>query len=232
MLPDRLERTSLDQGSGTTSLLHSANPRAKLLVAFALLVATSIVQPGWHPVAARLPLSWWHVAIAALALAAVWRAGMGGAYFASRLFAFAVPLSLVALTIPLSHGAHGWEKMAGVLTKGMISFTVVLVLVYTTPFARLLRALRQCGAPQLLVAILAAMHRYLFVLVEELERMRRAQYARTFDCPRRLSPVTVSNGVRAVAMLFVRCSERAERVHAAMLARGFDGEIRTFEEWQ
>jgi len=232
MLPDRLEHTTLDQGGGTIGPLHKISPRAKLIAACAVLIAINVVQPSWHPVAAQVPISWWHVALALVVLTAVHCSGASWRYLGRRLLIFGVPLLLVALTIPLSHGSRGWEIMAGVITKGLISLTVVVVLLYTTPFEQLLRALRQCGVPRLLVAILAAMRRYLFVLAEELERMRRAQYARTFDCPRRLSPVTVRNGVRAVAMLFVRCSERAERVHAAMLARGFDGEIRTFEEWQ
>ena len=110
--------------------------------------------------------------------------------------------------------------MAGVITKGLLSFTVILCLAHTTSFERLLLAMRQCHIPRVLVAVIAAMHRFVYVLLDELERMRRAQYARTFDCPRRLSLVTVRNGTRAVGMLLVRCSERVERVHAAMIAQG------------
>ena len=171
-----------------------------------------------------------HLAVALGVGLAVWAARIPLKYLAARLAVFAVPLGIIALSIPLAHGARGWPIMAGVLVKGLLSFTVVLVLVYTTGFDRLLGAMRQCGVPKLLVAVLAATYRYLFVLLEEFERMRRAQYARTFDCPRRLSRVTVRNGTSLISMLLVRCSERAERVHAAMLARGFDGEIRVLDE--
>ncbi len=195
-----------------------------------LLVTISIAQPWWWPIAAAIPVSWIHVALAATLLGVLLVARVPWQYYLRRVVVFGMPLSAVALSIPLAQGAAGWPIMAGVITKGLLSFTVIMCLAYTTPFERLLLAMRQCHVPKVLVAVIAAMHRFVYVLLDELERMRRAQYARTFDCPRRLSPVTVRNGTRAVGMLLVRCSERAERVHAAMIARGFDGEIRMLEE--
>jgi cobalt/nickel transport system permease protein len=230
MLPDRIEHESLDQGRNRASLLHRAPARVKLIVALVLLAVTAIAQPWWWPVVPGVPLSRIHAAIVVIALAIVVAAGVPWRYLVVRLVAFADPLALVAVTIPLTAGAAGWMIMAGVLAKVILCFTIILSLVYTTPFEQLLHALRQCGAPKLLVAVLAAMHRFIFVLLDELERMRRAQYARTFDCPRRLSAVTIRNGTRAVGMLLVRCSDRAERVHAAMIARGFDGEVRMLED--
>jgi cobalt/nickel transport system permease protein len=230
MLPDRLEHESLDQGYAGASPPDRLRPRAKLVAAAALMITISVAQPWWLPVAPGVPLSWIHVIVAALVLAAIVIARMPWNQLLRRWAAFAVPLSLIGLSIPLAQGAAGWPIMAGVLTKGFLSFTIILVLVHTTGFDRLLLAMRQCGVPKLFVAMLAAMYRYMFVLVDELERMRRAQYARTFNCPRRLSPVTVRNGTRLVGMLVVRCSQRAERVHAAMVARGFDGDIRTLDD--
>ncbi|HEY4310519.1 MAG TPA: energy-coupling factor transporter transmembrane component T [Pirellulales bacterium] len=230
MLPDRLEHDSLDQGRGGISLLHRLAARDKLLAAFGLLVVVSLVQPNWWPVSAYFPVSWIHLAVAGMVACVVIVAKVPARYLCTRLLTFAIPLAAVGLSIPLSQGAAGWHIMAGVLVKGLLSFTTMLCLIYTTPFERLLQALRQCGVPKLIVAIVASMYRFIFVLLDELERMRRAQYARTFDCPRRLSPVTFRNGARAVGMLLVRCSERAERVHAAMMARGFDGEVRMLEE--
>jgi cobalt/nickel transport system permease protein len=230
MLPDRLEHKSLEHGHGTESRLDRVSPRAKLIVAVLLLVVISVAQPWWLPVMPGVPLSWIHLAAALIALVGVGAAKIPAKHLLVRWAAFAVPLAFVGLSIPLTQGRAGWPIMAGVLVKGWLSFTVILVLLHTTGFDRLLQAMRQCGVPKLLVAILAATYRYMFVLLEELERMRRAQYARTFHCPRRLSPVTIRNGTRLVGMLLVRCSERADRVHAAMLARGFDGEVRVLDE--
>jgi cobalt/nickel transport system permease protein len=72
--------------------------------------------------------------------------------------------------------------------------------------------------PALLVTTLALMHRYLFVLLDESERMRRARSSRTFWRQRRARWRMLGT---VVGQLFVRASERAERIYAAMCARGW-----------
>jgi cobalt/nickel transport system permease protein len=230
MQPDRLEHESFERRGAAAALLARCSPRAKLIAALALLVAVCVAQPAWFSIASGVPLSWIHVAAAAIVAVAVWAARMSPRYLARRLAAFAMPISIVGLSIPLANGPRGWPIMAGVLTKGFLSFAIVLLLVHSTGFDKLLGALRSIGLPKLLVAVLAATYRYVFVLLEELERMRRAQFARTFDCPHRLSRITVANGTRLIGMLLLRSSERAERVHAAMVARGFDGEVRVLDD--
>lgn len=229
MLPDRLENKSFDQRRAAGAAARMS-PRIKLIAAIAALIVVAVVQPSWLSVAPGVPLSTLHVALFVLIGVTAMVAKIPPGYLLRRLCGFAVPFVLIGLSIPLARGAAGWPLMAGVVTKALLSCSIILILLYTTPFERLLHALRQCGVPKVFVAILAAAHRYIFVLLDELERMRRAQYARTFNCPRRLAPVTLRNGTRLIGMLFLRCSERAERVHAAMLSRGFDGEVRSLEE--
>src|SRR4029079_6038976 len=97
----------------------------------------------------------------------------------------------------------------------------------TTPFDRLLVAFRQLGMPRVCVTLLAFTYRYAFVVFDELARMRTAQRARTFG-PR--GPWAAWKGtVQLVAMLMIRSLDRAERVHNAMLARGWQGDVRTLE---
>ena len=72
--------------------------------------------------------------------------------------------------------------------------------------------------PGLLITTIALMHRYLFVLADEAERMRRARASRTFTRDRRARWQTLST---VVGQLFVRASERAERIYDAMCARGW-----------
>ena len=62
------------------------------------------------------------------------------------------------------------------------------------------------------------MYRYLFVLIDEAERMQRARRSRTFTSER--SHVWKSLAA-LVGQLFVRSTERAERIYAAMCARGW-----------
>ena len=54
-----------------------------------------------------------------------------------------------------------------------------MVLTATTPALRLLEALRALRMPAILVAIVMLMYRYLFVLVDEAQRMMRARAARS-----------------------------------------------------
>ena len=78
--------------------------------------------------------------------------------------------------------------------------------------------LKRVRVPPLLVTTIALMHRYLFVLADETERMRRARLSRTFTRRRVLRWQTLAT---VVGQLFVRASERAERIYDAMCARGW-----------
>ena len=101
--------------------------------------------------------------------------------------------------------------------SGLCLLTVILV-ANTTPFGEVLRVLRRLRVPALLITTIALMHRYLFVLAEEAERMRRARASRTFTARRRWQwPVLAT----VASQLFLRASERAERIYAAMCARGY-----------
>jgi cobalt/nickel transport system permease protein len=90
-----------------------------------------------------------------------------------------------------------------------------------------MRALR---VPRLLVAVFGLMWRYMFLFVHEVNRLRIARDARSADIgPKSGGTLAwrarVTGGM--VGNLFVRGYERSERVYQAMLARGYDGEVRT-----
>ncbi len=103
------------------------------------------------------------------------------------------------------------------VARSVLCLLTVLLVSNTTPFSEVLRVLRRVRVPTLLITTLALMHRYLFVLVEEAERMRRARAGRTFTARRRWQwPVLAG----VAGQLFIRASERAERIYAAMCARG------------
>lgn len=112
----------------------------------------------------------------------------------------------------------GLVVFATIMVKSTVCLLTMVLLANTTPFAELLRVARRFGVPSLLVTTLALLYRYLFVLVDEAERMQRARQARTFD--RRRASVWRNLG-SVIGQLFVRSTERAERIYAAMLARGW-----------
>lgn len=111
-----------------------------------------------------------------------------------------------------------------VTARASIGVTTSIVLAATTEVPRLLRGLERLRVPGALTQIATFMVRYLEVVAGELGRQRRAMTARGYD-PRWLGqvrPLASSAGA-----LFVRSFERGERVHAAMLARGYDGTMPT-----
>jgi len=108
-----------------------------------------------------------------------------------------------------------WPEIA---MRGALCLATVILASNTTPFGELLRVLRRVRVPALLITTLALMHRYLFVLADETERMRQARASRTFARRRRFAWHALAT---VVSQLFIRASERAERIYDAMCARGW-----------
>jgi cobalt/nickel transport system permease protein len=104
------------------------------------------------------------------------------------------------------------------LLKTNLCLLATILLSNTTPFAEMLRVLKRIHVPWLMVSTLTLMHRYLFVLVDESERMRRARSSRTFTHGRRFHWHTLAT---VLGQLFIRATGRAERIYDAMCARGW-----------
>lgn len=139
--------------------------------------------------------------------------------------AFAVFVPFVASgervdVVGLSLSSDGLWASWNILAKATLGGMSGIVVAATTRVPDLVRGLSRLRVPSVLVGIVSFMLRYLDLLVEQLGRMRQAMVARCHD-PRWLwqaRPVAASAGA-----LFVRSYERGERVHQAMLARGFTG---------
>jgi cobalt/nickel transport system permease protein len=114
-----------------------------------------------------------------------------------------------------------------ILAKAILGASASIIVAATTPIPDVLRGLSRLRFPSVVVAIIGFMFRYLDVLTDQLRRMRMAMTARGHD-PRWLwqaRPLASSVGV-----LFVRSYERGERIHGAMLARGYTGAMPTLDE--
>ncbi len=118
----------------------------------------------------------------------------------------------------------GLQVLANILIKSWLSILSLILLTSTTKLPSLLRGLEQLRMPRVMVMILSFMYRYLFILVDEVMRMKQARDSRSFGGGRRWQLRTMGN---MLGTLFIRSYERGERVYAAMAARGFDGQART-----
>ena len=126
---------------------------------------------------------------------------------------FVIGVALLALLRP-----DGLRLFLDMLAKSTLALAYMLFLTSVTRFSDLLGVLWRLRVPGLLVTTLALMHRYLFVLTDEMSRMQRARRSRTFSAGR----VAAWRGAGQVAgHLFLRASGRAERVYLAMCARGW-----------
>jgi cobalt/nickel transport system permease protein len=171
-----------------------------------------ILTVAWLPQA-----QWrWLPAVAAALGGVIWASGLGWRYLLKRLLLLE-PLVLGVAGLMLFQPGGG-AKFALALGKTNLCLLTTLLLSQTTRFTDLLEVLRRLRLPWLFVTTLTLMHRYLFVLAEESDRMRRARASRSFTTGRRFQWQTLSS---VVGLLFVRASERAERIYSAMCARGW-----------
>ncbi|OGV62201.1 MAG: cobalt ECF transporter T component CbiQ [Lentisphaerae bacterium RIFOXYC12_FULL_60_16] len=116
----------------------------------------------------------------------------------------------------------GWMSFTSILVRFLLTAGAALALVACTGMVRLASALGQLGVPRVFVVQLLFLHRYLFVVAQEGRNVLRSVTLR-------------SSGTRSLNLgvygsltgnLLLRSMDRATRVYRAMMARGFDGEIR------
>lgn len=114
-----------------------------------------------------------------------------------------------------------------ILAKATLGVGASVTLIATTEIPHLLHGLDRLRVPRLFTAIAGFMVRYIDVIAGEVQRTRTAMVARGHD-PRWLwqaAPLATAAGA-----LFVRSYERGERVHQAMVARGYDGRMPVIDE--
>ncbi len=185
--------------------------RAKLLTVFIAVVVLSTTPPeAWRVAAAHL----------ALAVIVVVFSGATGRAILGRI---TLGLPFVLMAALLMWLGSGWERGATIALKGTSALLLLAALVATTGVSPLVWAIRKLGAPKSINLIAAMMLRYIEMLSDEFSRMSRARAAR---CGAPLSGVALFevHGNQA-GLLLVRSWERAERIHSAMLSRGFSGEM-------
>lgn len=206
------------------SAVHRAQPHHKVLV----LV-------GFMLIVVATPREWWPVFAGYLVVIAgvIGWSGVPAGYLLKRLVV-EVPFVVFAVLMPfvargpdvevlgLSLSESGLWSAWGLLVKGTLGVLASLTLAATTTPESLLRGLQRLRMPDLLVQIMGFMIRYLDVVTGELGRMLTAMRSRGCE-PR--SPRHWPVLARGLGALFIRSYERGERVHLAMLSRGYRGSL-------
>jgi cobalt/nickel transport system permease protein len=146
--------------------------------------------------------------------------------------AFAVLMPFLAVgerveVLGASLSIDGLYSAWNIVAKATLGVAASTVLAATTDIRELLLGLERLRMPDLLVQIMGFMVRYGDVVTAEMHRMRVARESRAFVARNvRQLPVVA----RAAGALFIRTYERGERVHLAMLSRGYTGRMPRHED--
>jgi cobalt/nickel transport system permease protein len=216
----RLE--SRDPAENRQGFLQGLDARIKLLFTVAFVT-----------LAVAAPIGSWRL-LGGLGLVLVFLIGLSGCSLRTLLARWAGFLLLVGfLAAMLAPGlperaVHGLPGvMLSILARNSLAFLAMLLLAAVTPWRLLIRAMHRLRVPRVLVETLLFMERYLHVLGDELARMTTARRARSFGTGYVGSWKTVTS---LISVLFLRTFERALRVQSSMLARGWDGTLRTLDD--
>ena len=230
-----MKHSFLDRYSNLDSFIHRLDPRTKFIITLVFILAV-ISTP---------PIRWQVFALYFFFMAALLLLSKLPIFYVLKRSLVVMPFVLmIAIFIPfikegevagsyniwlwqVSVTYTGLQVLWNVLIKAWLSILSLIWLTSTTKLPNLLKGLEQLGMPKVMVMILSFMYRYIFVVVDEVMRMRQARDSRDFGGKRLWQLRTIGN---MIGTLFIRSYERGERVYAAMLARGFDGHSRTLDQ--
>ena len=215
-----------------SSFVHKLDPRIRVVLTsvYAFVVALSY---DFFVLVLALVLSLVLVVCSRVSLTAVFK----------RIVWVNAFILLLWLLMPFTFKGDVWTHVGsfaifrpGVVLAAQItlkSYAILLAfiaLIATMSFATLGHALYRLKVPEKIVHLLLMTYRYVFVIEQEFLRLLRAAKIRGFK------PGTNSNTYRTysyvIGMLFVRAAARAERVHQAMLCRGFKGRFYSLQEFR
>ncbi len=230
---------TLDRYLHQESRLHRLDPRIKIVIAFAFVLATLLLPDGaW----AAFGLSWLCIWLATRLANLPYRVVL-------KRSLIILPFLLTAMTllintpgnvlldwsagpVTLAVSDAGLVRFVSVMARGWLAVQAAILLTAVTRFPDLMHALNHLHVPAILVSIISFMYRYLFVLAEEVQRMLRARQARSARLP---GSGAIGGSViwrarvagQMVGQLFLRSLDRSDRVYQAMIARGYRGRMLT-----
>jgi cobalt/nickel transport system permease protein len=203
----------LETWSRGASGIHRLDARAKVLTMLVFLVVLATTPGSAHAIMAGY---------LAIVIAGITAAGLPLLKVVVRAAAV-LPFAAVFSVMTIITGDV--QRAIALAEKSYLSALVGLWVVATTPLPEILRALGQLGAPTVALTVIQFLHRYLSVLIDQAQRMRLAALCRGGQGKRTRSLFQAA--ASSLGVLFARSYSRAEGIHNAMLARCFNGRLRT-----
>ena len=229
----------LDPYRERQSLIHALDPRVKFIFTLAFILTMALLPIGAWPV---------YVLMLTVSLSITVLSELGLKYVLKRSL-LAIPFVLAAVpllftvkgpvlvTLPIGSPSltittTGVERLLSIMFKSWVSLQVAIVFAASTPFPDMLLAMRAVKIPRLIVSLFGLMWRYMFVMVDEAIRLLRARASRSGSIAGTKPGGSIAWRAKVTGgmagNLFIRSLDRGDRVYAAMTARGYDGEIRSF----
>ena len=214
------------------ALIQRLDPRLKILFATIYSFCVALLQ--------HFPPLFFSLIISFILLAL---AGIRVRVLAGRLLAFNGMVLLFWAVLPFTYSGETLYQLGpftmtrpGVMISAMITLkanaimTAFIALISATPISVTGHALLKLKLPKKIVHILLLTYRYVFVIEQEYQRLNRAMKTRGFI------PKTNTHTYRTYAhllgMIFVRSLDRAQRVHQAMICRGFNGSFYSLKQFK
>lgn len=196
------------------STLYTFDPRVKLICTIIFVVAVAMFRQLEAIVAAGIFI------LTLMLISRVPLRHLAANYAVALIFILFASITMLFTSGP--------ENALLIFLRISVSVMALLLLVTTTPFFKMIRAFRALHMPKLLANLIMFTYRFIFVLIDEMDRMKMARKARGYAGGRSLLDKKALGVLSAtIGMIFVRSSIRATNIYDALLSRGYNGEIKT-----
>ncbi|MFW6129224.1 MAG: cobalt ECF transporter T component CbiQ [Candidatus Aminicenantaceae bacterium] len=224
-----MKHSFLDKYSNLNSPLHRIDPRGKLIT-FILSIGIIVSEPREE---IKGIFFYYLIIVILLSLSRI-----PLKYILKRCLLVSPIIIMAAAFLPLSY-IPGWKDLSEGMRGQVFSFSLSLILkvfaavilltllTSTEKFNRLLDGLRKLKMPSVLGMISALMYRYVFILNDEILRIKLARESRT---PGKIRISRFKIFGNQAAMIFIRSWSRAQIVYNTMLSRGFNGDFHDFKD--
>jgi len=205
------------------TLTHRLDPRVRVLAALMFSCVAAILNQ-WDSLALAFVTALALVCLAKPSFNKILRRLLLANFFILCVWLF-LPFShsgtMLVQVGPFTATVEGIAAAGRITIKTNAVLLAFVALVATMPVATFGHALRSLAVPEKLVYLLLFTYRYIHVMEQEYFRLHNAAVIRGFQP--KTDRHTYKTYAYLVGMLLVRSLARAERVHDAMLCRGFDG---------
>ena len=232
-----MHHSYIDRYSEIDSYIHRIDPRIKIVSIFALILSIVLTRPG-----SFVSFALYFLFIAIL----IFLSKIPTKFILKRSLVVVPFVLMIAIFIPFFKkgeiaGGYSFGSLRltvtygglmifwNVLIKAYLSVLSMTLLMASTNFGDFLKALEKLKFPCIFTMILSFMYRYIFVVQDELMKMKQAKEARSVGGSNWFHTKTKAF---MVGVLFIRAYERGEKVYLAMCSRGFNGNIRTIHNFR